>query len=239
MKALKLLFVLFIAVLNGCTVAPNDRVENARIDMLKRSENYAELIEYFKVQLSIKENSDHRRELADAYVNFGDYKFAILTVEPLLKTPKDLRAKMIYGDALFGLERFDEAIIQYEYALKDTKTRAKAENALGVVYAAKGDYRRARLYFHAAREHFYSDIVIKNNIAFLDILEGHYQRAIDSLMPMYISGIEDETLEYNLMLSLAKTDQLQLMKRLFNKKYRDHEIVKRYMALKSMENKSN
>jgi len=239
MKLLHLSLALLLIMSTGCQVAPNDRVENARIDMLKRSENYPELIEYFKIQLAKKENAEHRLELADAYVNFGDYKFAILTVEPLLKNPKNLKAKMVYGDALFGLERFDEAIAQYEQLLSHSDTRAKAENALGVVYAAKGDYKRARQYFHAAREHFYSDIVIKNNIAFLDILEGHYQRAIDRLMPMYINGVEDETLEYNLMLSLAKTDQLQLMKRLFNKKYRDNEIVKRYMALKSLENKSN
>lgn len=74
----------------------------------------------------------------------GDAKRIIETYERMVELfPKDKEARFRLGSVYYSLERFDEAITQFEAALRIDNTYKHVYNMLGYAYASQGMYKKA------------------------------------------------------------------------------------------------
>ena len=74
----------------------------------------------------------------------------------------------------------------------------------------KRQYDAARFAFHEARENFYDENKVTNNLAMLSILNKEYSEAYKQLNILYTKGYRDQTILHNLLFTLVKLDRMQL-----------------------------
>lgn len=204
--------------------------------MLIKTHNYDQLILLYKEQLKVKENKATRVKLADAYLNSGDAESALFIISPIaLSIDADVDVLLIQAHSEYELGSFDSALATAERANTISKNNADIENLLGVIYAEREEYFKARKYFNLARTHLYDDLKIKNNLAVLDIIEGQYKQAVQKLLPIHLNKNADNQLKANLTLAMAKLGNFEYVKSILGSKYDDIEVFEHLSELKSIE----
>lgn len=225
--------LLAISVLSGCATQPEPTSLIEEETLLIQSGNHEKLVEYYKAQLSKSENRQTRMKLALAYLNSGDPESALFFVSPLnMGQEAHAEPLLIEAKSLYSLGQFRKAKTQALKAYELKPNNAEIENLLGMICAANSDLEEARQYFTSARTNLYDDIKIKNNLAVLNIVEGHYQKAVQLLLPIYLKGKADKQIEANLTLAMAKIGNVSYIKDMSKGELSDQEIFERYRALK-------
>ncbi|MFT2099115.1 tetratricopeptide repeat protein [Marinomonas sp. 2405UD66-6] len=243
-KLVALLFL--ILTITGCTThysAPtvssgkaDEKVMSEKI--LIKSLNYARLIELYKEQLKEKENSETRLKLANVYIDSYDNESALFTLAPLINQKK-INPEVFYAQAVaqYNMGDIVSAHDSLLIVLEREPDNAKALNMLGIIYAYQGELENARKTFNKARELMYSDATIKNNLALLDLIEGEYQSAAATLLPVYLNnrGKVDESVRANLAIIMAKLGSFDYINTLYADKYSSEELLAIYNDLKASE----
>lgn len=229
-----------MVTLAGCVTTNALDSKKTKESMFVKTNNYAQLILLYKEQLKEKENKKTRIKLADAYLQSGDPESSLFIISPIaLSTDTDVDVLLIKAHSEYELGSYDRALMTAERAYGVKNTNADVENLLGVIYAGKNDYAKAREYFNLARTHLYDDVKIKNNLAVLDIIEGQYKKAVQKLLPIYLSDNADEQLKANLTLAMAKLGNYDYVKSILGTKYGDMEAYEHFAALKGIERVSD
>ncbi|MEZ8103528.1 hypothetical protein L4C39_09090 [Vibrio clamense] len=225
-----------LVTLVGCSSTKSLDNHKTKESMLIKTNNYDQLVLLYKEQLKIKENKATRVKLADAYLNSGDAESALFIISPIaLATDADVDVLLIQAHSEYELGSYDRALTTAERAHSISRNNADIENLLGVIYAGREDYVKAREYFNLARTHLYDDIKIKNNLAVLDIIEGQYKQAVQKLLPIYLNEDADDQLKANLTLAMAKLGNFEYVKSILGSKYDDVEVFEHFSALKGIE----
>lgn len=241
----KLFLLLSTLVIAGCSImsghsqSPNAAgAERALADenFLINSGNYSRLIDLYKQQLKKNDQPETRIKLAKAYLDIQDNESALFTIAPVITKP-NASAESFYlqGLAQFNLGKTQLAERSLEVAANKEKNNARFINLLGATQAELGRLASARDSFNRARSLLYDDVVIKNNLALVDMMEGKYQDAAARLMPVYRADPEgaDDQLKANLAIIAAKLGSFETLRLLYGNQYSDTELFGIFQGLRS------
>ncbi|WP_063653657.1 tetratricopeptide repeat protein [Aliivibrio fischeri] len=226
---------LLIVTLVGCSSSPD--TEETKEKILIKTNNYSDLIIFYKNQLKVSEDSYTREKLAQAYLDSGDPDSALFAIQYLNEDDdsRSISSFLIEANAQLECGMLEPALDTVNRVYKLNEDNPEIENLLGVIYASKRDLDKSRHYFNLARKHLYSDITIKNNLAILNIIEGKYDQAVKLLLPIYMSNKNDALVQANLMLAMAKAGDLEFMEKVLSPQFSKQEIERRYSILKNTE----
>lgn len=238
----KKLLTLLIAttLLAGCASPGSNYSETSNNNerFLELSENSVRLIELYKERLRNEENVAARLKLAKAYLDTGDSESCLFTLSPLVREGKGgSETFYLQGVAQYNIGRLRQAETSLQIAINQDPKSAKAINMLGVAYAELGNLDGARQQFNQAREMMYDDLVIKNNLALVDMLEGNYQDAVVLLMPVYLTNPDqaDPQLKANLAILLSKLGSFETLRQIYSERYSDAQLFDIFNDLKGSE----
>ncbi|KXO09532.1 Flp pilus assembly protein TadD, contains TPR repeat [Moritella sp. JT01] len=224
-----------ILLVSGCAANNNDSISNS-LDFYEQTQNYHKMIALYKAELKTKENDNIRTKLANAYLSINDYESSLFTLAPLLQRDKvSIAILEIKAKALYKNEEFDNALITCEKIIAKNDVNSDIENLMGLIYAENNNYEQSRHYFNRARTHFHDDIIIQNNLAVLDLLEGHPQASITRLMPLYTKYPSDIKIKANLIIAFSQIDDVNAVRSILAASYSQREIdeiVKELIELK-------
>ncbi|WP_034916615.1 tetratricopeptide repeat protein [Erwinia sp. 9145] len=224
-KVLPVLAVL-VLMLTGCSQTPY-RIDGSRGGearkiaekerILLKTQNYETLIESNRELLKKKEDPDVRFRLAEYYYLAGNYNSSLHYLkESLLKSPA-ARVYLLQGKNLIAQRNYDSALKFINMAVQREPGNAEALNLRGVILANKGELKTAMSAFEQARNAFYPEEKVMNNMALVHIAERRYSQAIQMLLPVYLRGYRDNHFTHNLIFALVKDGDLRYAK----------EIIKR------------
>lgn len=233
----KILIALLPLWLMACSSTPNKwQQEESKEVIFQQTHNYAQLVVLYKAQLERKDNAEIREKLASSYLQLGDAESALFYIKPVLEA-SDVTASsyLIQAQAYADLGQYTAAIAAANLVLVLDPDNSHAENLLGTYYGYNYQFVLARRYFERAREHFYDGVSVNNNLAVLDIAEGHYLAAAQRLMPLYKNQQADDQVMANLTLSMAKQGHYAFVQQVLAKQYSQHQIEKIYRSLQKFE----
>ena len=204
--------MLFFVV--GCqnNTVKYDMNEQQKIYINETTKNYGGLIEIYKQRLKREDTEDTRHKLARAYYLSNDFNAVKRVLEPIIKNTKNDGILILYGHVESRLGHNDTALEYLNRAIEIDSKNGEAYNVKGIVLLKKRQYDAARFAFHEARENFYDENKVTNNLAMLSILNKEYSEAYKQLNILYTKGYRDQTILHNLLFTLVKLDKLQLAK---------------------------
>ncbi|MGR6831644.1 tetratricopeptide repeat protein [Aliivibrio wodanis] len=232
MHTKNILILVLLLSLAGCASKPTVNTDEVKETILINTSNYSDLIVFYKEQLKSKPDPIVREKLAQAYLDNNDPEAALFTIQANEEEPRTIQSYLIEANAQLDSGEVADSLETAKQVYWFNKNNAEIENLLGVIYGTKKDVVQARYYFNLARKHLYSDTKIKNNLAMLDIIEGKYDQANNRLLHVYMSDQSNDRIQSNLMLAMAKSGDLDLMKEVLAPKYTESEIEHRYYALR-------
>lgn len=190
------------------------------------------MIELYKAELKSEENDNIRTKLANTYLSINDYESSLFTLEPLLQQDEvSIDILEIKATALYKSEDFDNALLTCEEIIEKSDVNPEVENLMGLIYAGNNNYEQSRIYFNRSRTHFHDDVIIQNNLAVLDLLEGHPQASITRLMPLYTKNPTDIKIKTNLIIAFSQINDVSAVRRILMASYSQHEIDEIVTAL--------
>ncbi|MEZ8284595.1 tetratricopeptide repeat protein [Vibrio splendidus] len=218
----------------GCASSSLDsKLSESKESILIETNNYPNLIAYYKDQLKIKESDSTRIKLAEAYANNGDYESSLFVITRVREKESNVKAIVVECNALFELGNIRKAELCLLSANELDKNNPEIENQLGITYAYLGYIKKSKYYFELSREHFVDDVKIKNNLAMVSMLEGDFEHAASLLLPIYIKGASNEKIETNLVFSLVKINQIDSAKKILASRYSKKESFQIINDIKS------
>ena len=236
--------VLLLAVLlvQGCVTTgqmpPNPDEPNEAL--LQAAGNHAGLIELYKSQLiaagTVQESDQYRYQLGQAYLAMSDPESTLFYIKPVTDAGRGSDAFwLLKSRAYMALDVQEKSLEAAETALALEARNPFVHNQLGQVYARAGDYHGARVAFTEARMLMLDDVIVKNNLALLDILEGDYESAVRRLMPVYNIGQADDTVTANLLLALVRSGRYQEFTTVLNTAETEEERLMLFSILSALE----
>lgn len=176
----------FFKILDELT-EKNDRIYYYLGRFYLSKENYEKSIEYFKEFISLTDDEERKKEVLDALkmvqslgVLNEDYRYAQELVEAdkdeaalesidkfIKKYQANWNGYFLKGFILRKLEKYEEAIINFQKALNFNGNEVDLYNELGLCYMNLGDYNKSELYFAKALRYSSEDISIYYNLAVL------------------------------------------------------------------------
>ena len=186
--------------------------EQQKIYINETTKNYGGLIELYKKRLQRADTEDTRHKLARAYYQSNDFQSVKRVLEPIIKKTKNDGILILYGHVESRLGHNDTALEYLNKAIEINSKNGEAYNVKGIVLLKKRQYDAARYAFNEARENFYDENKVTNNLAMLAILNKDYTEAYNQLNILYTKGYRDQTILHNLLFTLVKLDKMQLAK---------------------------
>lgn len=198
----------------GCqnSTLKHDVDEQQKIYINETTKNYGGLIELYKQRLQRSDTEDTRHKLARAYYQTNDFQAVKRVLEPIIKKTKNDGILILYGHVESRLGHNDTALEYLNKAIEINRKNGEAYNVKGIVLLKKRQYDAARYAFNEARENFYDENKVTNNLAMLAILNKDYTEAYNQLNILYTKGYRDQTILHNLLFTLVKLDKMQLAK---------------------------
>ncbi|MCG9582857.1 secretion protein [Vibrio tubiashii] len=217
------LMLLSALLLSGCattqTSDPSSVINANKEQMYVEANNQEKLIEFYKQELREQESADTRIKLARTYLAIEDPESAIFAISQLDEESKGFDAYLILAKAHFQLGEIEPSVENVSAALSLNPKSGEAYNLAGVLAAVEGKFELAEQNFIEARKLFYSDDAVKNNLATLYLILGHYKRSYDLLLSVYQANPKDAKTEANLVIALVKLGDLDQAQQMLEDKY--------------------
>ncbi|CAK1846383.1 tight adherence protein D [Vibrio crassostreae] len=219
--------LLTLSVLAGCQSAPSQQdLQLADVTSMEKVKNYDGLISYYKSQLEQGfEDPEVKEKLAWAYFHKGDIESADFYVQHLQKEGvKNPNLYQLEGQVFDAKNDIESAIAAYVTSIEAGNRTGQIHVLLGVSYTKVGKYDEAQQELNQARLRGYDDVVVKNNIAMIQMANGEYQQAIQTLAPVLKEDPANKTVKANLAIALMKTQQIDSAKKLLKGDFSAEEI---------------
>jgi Flp pilus assembly protein TadD len=208
---MKRYFLTMSIFLYGCGMNPSiHSYDEAKKEIMVKANNYAGLVDFYRKQLKRDDSSELKLKLGSAYYNMKNFEAASFHLSKIddksIKEKKELIQLFDMRSNIFYEQERYELCMQYiNKSLKLNNNDPKLYNLLGLAYSKRGEYMRAKTAFSKARTFGYDDKTVLTNIAMVNMLEGNYNDAIDTLYHIWRgSGRLSVSLKQNLLMALAK-----------------------------------
>lgn len=186
--------------------------EQQKIYIHETTKNYSGLIELYKTRLKQNDTELTRYKLAQAYYLSNDFDSAKRVLKPIISTSRDDHTLVLYGRVEAKLGQYQQALVHLEQALTINPKNGEGYNLKGIVLIKMKQYDAARYAFIQARDTFYDENKVINNLAMLSILNQEYAQAYKQLNVLYNKGYRNRALLHNILYTLVKLDHEQLAK---------------------------
>ncbi|NVN83457.1 MULTISPECIES: lipopolysaccharide assembly protein LapB [unclassified Vibrio] len=219
--------LLTLSVLAGCQSAPSQQdLQLGDVTSMEKVKNYDGLISYYKSQLEQgSEDPEVKEKLAWAYFHKGDIESADFYVQHLQKEGvENPNLYQLEGQVFDAKNDIESAIAAYVTSIEAGNRTGQIHVLLGVSYTKVGKYDEAQQELNQARLRGYDDVVVKNNIAMIQMANGEYQQAIQTLAPVLKEDPANKTVKANLAIALMKTQQIDSAKKLLKGDFSAEEI---------------
>ena len=229
----KILICALPMILAACSsTSVNWQQDESKETIYQKTNNHTQLVTLYKSQLKRKDSDLVREKLAKSYLALGDTESALLFIAPVVQhTEPTVNSLLIQAQIFAELGQYPAAIASAKRVLDIEPENAQAENQLGTYYGYNYQFDLARRYFERSRAHYYDSVTVNNNLAVLDIAQGHYNQAMKRLLPLYKNGQADEQVMANLTLSMAKEGQYQFVYQVLKEKYSKYQVEQIYRSL--------
>ncbi|RLQ18188.1 anaphase-promoting protein [Vibrio sp. SBT000027] len=214
-------------VLAGCQSAPSPQdLQLADVTSMEKVKNYDGLISYYKAELEQgSEEPEVKEKLAWVYFNKGDIESADFYVQHLQKEGvENPNLYQLEGQVFDAKNDVENAIAAYLASIEAGNTTGQIHVLLGVSYTKVGRFNEAYQELNRARLRGYDDVVVKNNIAMIQMANGEYQQAIETLAPVLKEDPSNKIVKANLAIALMKTQQIDSAKKLLKGDFSAEEI---------------
>ncbi|MFS1417763.1 tetratricopeptide repeat protein [Vibrio splendidus] len=221
------LILLSMNVLAGCQSAPSPQdLQLADVTSMEKVKNYDGLISYYKTELEQgSEDPEVKEKLAWVYFNKGDIESADFYVQHLQKEGvENPNLYQLEGQVFDAKNDVENAIAAYLASIEAGNTTGQIHVLLGVSYTKVGRFNEAYQELNRARLRGYDDVVVKNNIAMIQMANGEYQQAIETLAPVIKEDPANKIVKANLAIALMKTQQIDSAKKLLKGDFSAEEI---------------
>jgi len=221
------LILLVLSVLAGCQSAPSQQaLQLADVTSMEKVNNYDGLIQYYKSKLEQgSEDAKVKEKLAWAYFYKGDMESADFYVQHLQKEGvTNSNLYQLEGQVFDAKNDVKSAISAYIASIDAGNKTGQIHVLLGVSYTKMGKYDEAYQELNRARLRGYDDVVVKNNIAMIQLANGQYQQAIETLAPILKEDPANKIVKANLAIALLKTQQIDSAKKLLKGDFSTEEI---------------
>ncbi|MEZ9103550.1 tetratricopeptide repeat protein [Vibrio cyclitrophicus] len=216
-----------MSVLAGCQSAPSPQdLQLADVTSMEKVKNYDGLISYYKSELEQgSEDPKVKEKLAWAYFHKGDIESADFYVQHLQKEGvENPNLYQLEGQVFDAKNDVERAIAAYLASIDAGNTTGQIRVLLGVSYTKVGRFNEAYQELNQARLRGYDDVVVKNNIAMIQMANGDYQHAIETLAPVLKEDPANKIVKANLAIALMKTDQIESAVKLLKGDFSAEEI---------------
>jgi len=229
---MRLLSVVLVALLAGCSSAPKTISDEQRMEI---TENFQGLQENYRERLQ-KNSQDYPAavSLARVYFKGRDLEAATYYLDQI----PDEVCNTLEGcwitraDVAYANEDFDNSKVFIDYSLAVQKDVYAAKNLYGIIMANEGEFQTAKRYFFEARLGFKDENAIRNNLAMTEMMEGRYAEAAERLMPLYKKGQLDPTIKANLIVSLMRSNQEHVVKQMLLQEHNEDDALLYFAQLK-------
>ncbi len=117
--------------------------------------------------------------LQDAYIHY-DFDKALVAINRWLERyPKDYEAHALLGMEHMRTENNDQAIVEFQQALKLNSDYVRAYNSLGYTYLAKGDFDQAMNYLDKYRKSVPDQANPYDSMGEIEQARGNYKEAME------------------------------------------------------------
>lgn len=224
---LKILFLFLPALLiSGCvpnnyrydgTTSMENRDISEKERILLKTKNYQNLIAINHESLKKREDPDVRFRLAEYYYLAGNYNSSLHYLSVSLQRNPSTKVYLLQSKNLLAQQKYDSALKFVAMAIQKDRGNGEALNLQGIILAHQGKLAEARRSFETARNAFFTEEKVLNNLALVHIADREYTQAIQLLLPLYLRGNRDSNLVHNLVFAMVKSGDLRYAK----------EIIKR------------
>lgn len=221
------LVLLALSLLAGCQSAPSQQdLQLADVTSMEKVKNYDGLISYYKSKLEQgSEDPEVKEKLSWAYFYKGDIESADFYVQHLQKEGfENPNLYQLEGQVFDAKNDIESAISAYTASIEAGNTTGQIHVLLGVSYAKIGRFNEAYQELNRARLRGYDDVVVKNNIAMIQIAKGEYQQAIETLAPVLKEDPANKIVKANLAVALMKNQQIDSAQKLLKGDFSAEEI---------------
>ncbi|NLS13786.1 secretion protein [Vibrio sp. SM6] len=235
--------ILALLLLAGCqstqTMSFDERSSVNQEKIFTQSNNQQKLIEFYQQALTENEDPLLRIKLARAYLEQGDAESVIFTLAQLSEsddapttvekhesrdwTQARYEMALLQAKAHFYLDQLIEAKLNIDNALALNDRNGEAYNVAGVIAAATGELTQAERYFISARKYFYSDDVVKNNLAVVYLMQHQYRKSYQLLLANYKINPDDQKGRANLVIAMVKLGKSNEARHILTQHYDDVE----------------
>lgn len=214
-------FFLVVSLLLGTTACVSDNYhydENHYINrggitekerVLIKAKNYKGLIALNRDSLKKREDPEVRLRLSEYYYFAGDYNASLHYLKISLQKNPSVKVYLLQSKNLSAQKNHQGALKFINMALNKEPGNAEGLNLRGIILAETGDMTGALKSFDLARNAFYPEEKVVNNIALVYITQRKYPQAVQLLLPVYLRGYRNERLTHNLIFALVKTGDLR------------------------------
>ena len=255
-----LCLVVALHLLSGCVSTTSSSqnelasqsIFESKENMLIKAGSKGQLIQLYKDDLKKKDSQKTRIKLIEAYLAEQDYESAAFHLDTFQRKERPKQDNQIYGKETLE-NKATVAFLKAKIALAQGKPEEatalvnnalilkgsypEAENLMGLIQADMGNYKEARFYFSEARRNYYDDVIVKNNLAVLDLIEEDYQAAVEKLQPLYLKGLADEKVAANLVVAYTKLGNYNAVEEILKKQgYSIDEAQSVFIGLKISNN---
>lgn len=212
------IYLMVLMCLAGCTSGDyrhdgRSSVDNRQLAdkerILLKTKNYQSLININRESLKKKENPEVRFKLAEYAYLAGNYDSSLHYLVVSLKNNPSPRVYLLQTKNLVAQHKYDKAQSFVNMLLQKEPSNGEGLNLRGIIQAQRGELPNALHSFEQARNAFYSEEKVVNNIALVHIADRRYARAIELLLPVYLRGYRDNQLCHNLVFALVKAGDLR------------------------------
>ncbi|WP_147199580.1 tight adherance operon protein [Pantoea sp. MBD-2R] len=211
-------YLMLLICLSGCTSGDyrhdgQSSVDNRQLAdkerILLKTKNYQSLIDLNRRSLQKKENPEVRLRLAEYAYLAGNYDASLHYLVVSLKNNPSARVYLLQSKNLVAQQKYDNALNFVNLLLQKEPANGEGLNLRGIIQAQRGELPGALHAFEQARNAFYSEEKVVNNIALIHIADRRYSQAIELLLPVYLRGYRDNHLTHNLVFALVKAGDLR------------------------------
>ena len=219
------IFSVLLMVTTGCQNSTTLRNldEEQKIYIHETTKNYGGLIELYKNRLKQKDTEDSRYKLAQTYYLLLDYGSAKHALSSVVDKSQNDKTLILYSRVLYRQGDYANALAYLEKAAAINPNNGEGYNLQGIVRTRVGQYDAARASFNKARDLFYDENKVVNNLAMLSILDKEYREAYNYLNILYKKGYRNNVLLHNILYTLVKLNEDQVAERFCV----EHQLSKR------------
>ncbi len=211
-------YLILLVCASGCTsgdyrydgqssVDNRQRADKERI--LLKTKNYQSLIALNRQSLKKKEDPEVRFKLAEYAYLAGNYNASLHYLVISLKNNPSPRVYLLQAKNLVAQQKYDTALNFINMLLQKEPSNGEGLNLRGIIQAQRGELSMALNSFEQARNAFYSEEKVVNNIALVHLADRRYSQAIELLLPVYLRGYRDNQLTHNLVFAMVKAGDLR------------------------------